>query len=283
MTNAVLSGGVMKKRVTVAIGRVRYHAAPTPSAASSPTTAAACQTHSAVALRAAPGRTASIGTDSDGGSSSRKRMTATSGMRALRSLARQRCMIARRCGGSAAGSAVQSGSPRRIAASVSETSSPSNARFPVSISNSTQPNAQTSLRLSAARPFACSGLMYAAVPRITPACVAANVKVGECDNPPGATDPPDAASNFASPKSSTFTCPSCVSMMLAGFRSRWMIPLSCAASSASTICRAVASASSMDSGPAASRSASDCPSTSSSTRNREPPTSSRPWMPPMCG
>ena len=39
---------------------------------------------------------------------------------------------------------------------------------PVSISYSTQPNAQMSLRLSAGPPFACSGAMYAAVPRIMP-------------------------------------------------------------------------------------------------------------------
>jgi len=34
-----------------------------------------------------------------------------------------------------------------------------NARFAESISNNTHPNAHTSLRLSADRPFACSGLM----------------------------------------------------------------------------------------------------------------------------
>ena len=39
---------------------------------------------------------------------------------------------------------------------------------PVSISKSTHPNAQMSLRLSAGRPLACSGLMYAAVPMIKP-------------------------------------------------------------------------------------------------------------------
>ena len=44
-------------------------------------------------------------------------------------------------------------------ASVSVTVSPSNARRPVSISNSTQPNAQMSVRLSTACPRACSGLM----------------------------------------------------------------------------------------------------------------------------
>ncbi len=38
---------------------------------------------------------------------------------------------------------------------------------------------------------------------------------------------------IASPKSRTFTTPSGVTLMLAGLRSRWMIPFSCAASSAS--------------------------------------------------
>jgi hypothetical protein len=46
-----------------------------------------------------------------------------------------------------------------MAAMVSVTSSPSNAREPAIISKSTQPNDQTSLRRSAVRPFACSGLM----------------------------------------------------------------------------------------------------------------------------
>ena len=45
--------------------------------------------------------------------------------------------------------------------------------------------------------------------------------------------------SFASPKSSTFTVPSGRSLTLAGFRSRWMIPCSCAASSASAICLAI--------------------------------------------
>ena len=50
---------------------------------------------------------------------------------------------------------------------------------------------------------------------------------------------------FASPKSSTLTTPSGVILMLAGFRSRWTMPFSCAASRASAICRAIASASAM--------------------------------------
>ena len=41
---------------------------------------------------------------------------------------------------------------------------------------------------------------------------------------------------FARPKSSTFTTPSGVILMLAGFRSRWTTPRSCAYSSASAIC-----------------------------------------------
>ena len=68
-------------------------------------------------------------------------------------------------GESVAGSRAQSGSSRTMAARVSCTSSPPNARFPVSISYSTAPNAQMSARLSTVFPRACSGLMYAAVPR----------------------------------------------------------------------------------------------------------------------
>ena len=45
---------------------------------------------------------------------------------------------------------------------------PGKGTRPVNISYSTQPNAQTSVRLSIGSPRACSGLMYAAVPAITP-------------------------------------------------------------------------------------------------------------------
>jgi hypothetical protein len=44
-------------------------------------------------------------------------------------------------------------------------------RRPVSNSNSTTPKAQISARSSTGLPRACSGDMYAAVPRIMPACV----------------------------------------------------------------------------------------------------------------
>ena len=58
------------------------------------------------------------------------------------------------------------------------------------------------------------------------------------------------SSALASPKSSTLTVPSGRTLMLAGFRSRWMMPWSCAASSASAICRAIGSASSSGIGAA---------------------------------
>ncbi len=73
-----------------------------------------------------------------------------------------------------------------------------------------------SVRLSMGRPRACSGLMYAAVPRIVPARVAAMLNVGECAGSP----PEDSSARaLASPKSSTLTLPSGVILMLAGFKS----------------------------------------------------------------
>ena len=44
---------------------------------------------------------------------------------------------------------------------------------------------------------------------------------------------------LARPKSSTLTTPAGVTLMFAGLRSRWTMPLSCAAARASAICRAV--------------------------------------------
>ncbi len=51
------------------------------------------------------------------------------------------------------------------------TDSPVNATSPVSISYITQPSAKRSLRPSISSPAACSGLMYAGVPTVTPICV----------------------------------------------------------------------------------------------------------------
>ena len=56
-------------------------------------------------------------------------------------------------------SAAKSGSRSMILAMMSEARSPANSACPLSISYSTQPNAQISVRLSTGRPRACSGLM----------------------------------------------------------------------------------------------------------------------------
>ena len=68
--------------------------------------------------------------------------------------------------------------------------------------------------------------------------IAGDVMVGELARFGDPLSPiPDAGSSaLASPKSSTFTTPSARTLMLAGLRSRWTIPCSCAASSASAIC-----------------------------------------------
>ena len=57
------------------------------------------------------------------------------------------------------GSTDQGGSRSSVAAMVSDAVGPANGDWPLSISNSTHPNAQMSVRLSTASPRACSGLM----------------------------------------------------------------------------------------------------------------------------
>ena len=75
------------------------------------------------------------------------------------SFSRQRRRRRWTIGGVVAGNAVQSGSLSRTAVIVSDTVAPFAARRPVSISYSTQPNDQMSVRLSSGSPRACSGLM----------------------------------------------------------------------------------------------------------------------------
>ena len=128
-----------------------------------------------------------------------------------------------------------------------------------------------------------------------PISVARALVVGEFIAPAVLAEPSvlPGRSAFASPKSSTFTVPSSRTLILAGFRSRWMTFCSCAASSASAICVAIATASASGSGPRAMRSASVGPSTSSSTsafdRGLTCPaddaaaSSSMPWMCAMFG
>ena len=134
--------------------------------------------------------------------------------RVLRKAAPEHIADARRA--CPAGNSVQSGSRLVMAPSTSADESPGNDRQPVSISYSTQPNAQISVRRSTGSPRACSGLMYATVPITAPSAV---------DSTPDPVGPGSrGASNFATPKSSTFTVPSGAILMLAGFRSRWTIP-----------------------------------------------------------
>ncbi len=130
--------------------------------------------------------------------------------------------------------------------------------------------------------------------------VAATLSVGDLEI---SIEEGSSSSALASPKSSTLTVPSGVTLTLAGLRSRWMMPFSCAASSASAICLAMGKASSSSSprgappplgaAPrladslvaaaagawlvrAAISSASVGPSTSSSTSARTPSDSSNP-------
>src|ERR1700689_4251569 len=73
---------------------------------------------------------------------------------------------------------------------------------------------------------------------MAPACVAPMVNVGEISGLPSFEGGGSVA--FASPKSRIFTTPSGVILMLAGFRSRWMMFFSCAASMPSISCWIVA-------------------------------------------
>ena len=94
---------------------------------------------------------------------------------------------------------------------------------------------------------------------MTPACViagevracviAGEVRVGEIDTL-AAVDAL-ASKAFASPKSKTLAVPSGRTLIFAGLRSRWTIPCSCAAPSASASCLAIANASSIGMAPPA--------------------------------
>ena len=106
------------------------------------------------------------------------------------------------------------------------------------------------------------GDMYAAVPRMKPACVAMRVRVGELAMSFSTASPSTA---LARPKSRIFTESSRETLTFAGFRSRCTMPRSCAYSRPSAICFAIRTASSTGNGPDSMRSASVGPSTSSIT------------------
>ena len=115
---------------------------------------------------------------------------------------------------------------------------PRNARRPVSISYSTQPNAQMSVRRSTGWPRVCSGLMLARRAQDDSLARPGHVACRELRDI-GAREIP--AHHFSESEiENLFTPPLGVIMMFAGFRSRWMMPFSCAASSASATCRPIA-------------------------------------------
>src|SRR5262249_6095677 len=115
-------------------------------------------------------------------------------------------------GGVFAGSRVHSGSVLNISARISPIVSPWNIARAVSISYRTHPNAQMSEVRSMVLPRACSGDMYAAVPKITPGTEAL-IRVGELDNMVVC----GFSNAFANPKSNTFTFPPSASLIFAGF------------------------------------------------------------------
>ncbi len=194
--------------------------------------------------------------------------------RASASFVRQRRSRSLKRGGTDAGSAFHSGSRSRILPITSEVVGPVNACAPVRHSKMTQPNAHTSVRRSTARPRACSGLMYDAVPSTRPMAVPETPMVGGAESPAATGD--SAAPPLARPKSSTFATRAGVSITLPGLRSRCTMPRSCAASIAAATCPPSSSVSRSESGPRPSRCASDSPSTSSSTRYGASADSSRP-------
>src|SRR5678816_3007157 len=104
--------------------------------------------------------------------------------------------------GVSAGTQVQSGSRCRTRERISAVFSPANACCPVIISYSTEPKEKMSLRRSTLRPLACSGDMYAAVPKMTSPAVNA-LRVGDCER---LDDGASVSDVFARPKSRTFTC-----------------------------------------------------------------------------
>ena len=121
--------------------------------------------------------------------------------------------------------------------------------------------------------------MYGTVPMTCPSDESGAATVSACVSSCEVSEVP----SFASPKSSTFTRPSRVTITFAGFKSRWITPRSCAAASASAIGVASASARSSGNPPAVTSRSRPSPSTSSITRNRTPAASSIEYSTTMFG
>lgn len=99
------------------------------------------------------------------------------------------------------------------------------------------------------------------------------VSVGDCDV---AAETLSSTNVLARPKSRILGFPSGPILMFAGFKSLWMIPFSCAASTPSAIWMKSGIASSTGMEPRAIRSTKVSPSTNSMTRNCWPSCSSSP-------
>ena len=95
--------------------------------------------------------------------------------------------------------------------------------------------------------------MYAGVPSIAPVCVRGDRLFWM----PGAS--------FAMPKSSTFAWPSSVTRMLSGLRSRWTMPIACAAASADSTSVIASTTPPIGALPPTTNAASVLPSTNSIT------------------
>ncbi len=139
---------------------------------------------------------------------------------------------------------------------------PAKGSRPVAISYSATPRLNRSLRGSNSRPSTCSGLMYGSDPITIPTAVPASV----VNWPSAVNGSPRAV--FAIPKSSTLTWPRGVNIRLAGLMSRCVMPLACAASSASATCEPMSRISVVVIGRPAIFSARVCPSTYSMTMKR---------------
>ena len=216
------------------------------------------RTMPAISAARCPERHCGTGTATDGAggsiSSSSSRASPMSRSRLRGSFSRQRRSSRRTDAASrraAPPGRARSSAPTRACP---RSSSPSNARRPVSISKRTTPNAQMSARRSTGLPARLlrRHVGGGAEDDRRAACACGRVSVGELvdASPASAGEVASGSSAFARPKSSTFTVPSARTLTFAGFRSRWTMPCSCAASSASAICRAIGSASSSGIGAA---------------------------------
>jgi hypothetical protein len=87
----------------------------------------------------------------------------------------------------------------------------------------------------------------------------------------------------ASPEVEHLPRPRAVTAMFAGFKSRWITPRSCAASSASQTCSAYATASRSVTGPRATNCAMVWPRTSSMTRKSSPSCASKSYTVAIAG